>query len=73
MGLGNGYNNGQDTDELEDGSQEESVAQQVLQEGGLRHLGRREVQVGGHGPRYHCPPEPKSKGKSECQVSPCDL
>lgn len=40
MGLGNGYDDGQDTDELEDGSQEESIPQQVLQEGGLRHLGR---------------------------------
>lgn len=40
MGLGNGYDDGQDTDELEDGSQEEPVAQQVLQKGGLRHLRR---------------------------------
>lgn len=40
MGLGNGYDDGQDTDELEDGSQEESIPQQVLQEGGLRHLRR---------------------------------
>ena len=50
MGLGNGYNDGQYTDELEDGTQEESISQQVLQECGFGHLGRGEVQVGGHGP-----------------------
>ena len=49
MGLGNGNDDGQHADELEDGPQEESVPQQVLQECGLGHLGRGEVQVGGHG------------------------
>lgn len=40
MGLRNGYDDGQDTDELEDSSQEEPIPQQVLQEGGLRYLRR---------------------------------
>lgn len=30
VGLGNGYDDGQDTDELEDGTQEEPIPQQIL-------------------------------------------
>lgn len=58
MGLGNGNDDGQHADELEDGPQEESIPQQVLQERGLRHLGRGEVQVGSHGPSCLLPEVP---------------
>lgn len=58
MGLGNWNDDGQHADELEDGPQEESIPQQVLQERGLRHLGRGEVQVGSHGPSCLLPEVP---------------
>ena len=49
VSLGGRDDNGQDADELEDGPQEQAVAQQALQQGGLRDLGGRQVQLGGHG------------------------
>jgi len=49
MSLGGRDDDGQDADELEDGPQEEAVAQQALQEGGLRNLRGRQVQLHGAG------------------------
>ncbi|KAG7271968.1 hypothetical protein CRUP_023848 [Coryphaenoides rupestris] len=49
MSLGGRDDDGQDADELEDGPQEEAVAQQALQEGRLRDLRGRQVQLRGHG------------------------
>ena len=48
MSLGGRDDDGQDADELEDGPQEKPIAQQALQEGGLRNLRGRQVQLRGH-------------------------
>lgn len=48
VSFGSWEDDGQDADELEDGSQEQTVAQQALQERGFGNLGRRQVQVCRH-------------------------
>ena len=48
MSLGCGDDDSQDADELEDGAQKQAIAQQALQEGGLRDLWRGQVQVCRH-------------------------
>ena len=48
VSLGGRDDDGQDADELEDGPQEKPIAQQALQEGGLRNLRGRQVQLRGH-------------------------
>lgn len=48
VSLGSREDDGQDADELEDGSQEQPVPQHALQEGGLGDLRGRQVQVCRH-------------------------
>lgn len=48
VSFGSWEDDGQDADELEDGSQEQTVAQHALQERGLGNLRRGQVQVCRH-------------------------
>lgn len=48
VSFGSWEDDGQDADELEDGSQEQTVAQHALQERGFGDLRRRQVQVCRH-------------------------
>lgn len=48
MSLGCGEDDGQDADELEDGSQEQTITQHALQKRGLGDLRRRQVQFCRH-------------------------
>lgn len=59
VGLGHRHDDGQHTDELEDGPQEESIPQQVLQKRGLGHLGR------GEAPAACCPRSPPTQHSSK--------
>lgn len=66
VGLGHRHDDGQHTDELEDGPQEESILQQVLQKRGLGHLGR------GEAPAACCPRSPPTQHSSK-PTSPMPL
>lgn len=49
MFFGSREDNSEDADELEDGTQEQAIAQQALQKGGFRDLRGGQVQISRHG------------------------